>query len=1034
MKPVGAGSQANIELWGVKQNNLKNIAVQFPLGSFTVVCGPSGSGKSSLAFATLFAEGQRRYIESISSYARQFLNKAPKPDLEGIKNIPPAIAIEQKNSVKTSRSTVGTTTEISDYLRLLFEKLGVAYCPTHHQACESDSVSRATDKVLDQFAGQRGYILAPVSASHRVAAGADLLEAMRRQGILRIYLAAREGETYREQVRRVASQHQRQATTKKAPGKKSQSQSQSQSKTSKRTSAKQGKKNLSLAREGAVAAPSVFLASSDGAIGEWIELSTVSSGEQPLPASDFFVVVDRLAFATEERGRLADSIAQAYATSLAFNHGMNDGRAQVLTTDGKLILLSEEVSCPVCGFSSPSITAKLFSFNSPLGACPTCKGFGNCLELDEAKVVPNAQASLSQGALHPFTMPSSARERREMLAFAKKAGIDVHRPWQNLPERERRLLWAGGEGFWGVKGLFDYLETKKYKMHVRVFLSRYKSAVTCPDCQGSRLKPEASLVRVAGHTINELSSMTLEQLLYWVERLPLSDHQRELAGEVLKQLLSRLRFLNDVGVNYLSLNRETRTLSGGEYQRLNLANQLGMGLSQTLYVLDEPTVGLHPRDNDRLIRLLQQLNQLGNTLVVVEHDIDVIKSSHHIIEMGPGSGHLGGQVLYAGATADFYKQNQSMTAPYLLPQPHAVPLTPARPIDAKNHRYWLALRGASGHNLKNLNLDIPLNRLVTVTGVSGSGKSTLISQTLYPAVARALNKEFLRGQPLAELSGTEHLKNVMYVDQSPIGKSARSSPVTYLKIFEAIRAVFAAVPEAKERGYSAGTFSLNVPGGRCPGCEGLGLEVVDMAFMDDVEMICDVCDGKKYIPDVLEVRYKGLNIYEVLSLTVQEAMDFFVAHPNIRKPLLFLKEVGLDYLPLGQSATSLSGGESQRLKIARESLASDSRGTLYILDEPTTGLHFREVEMLLRVLAKLIEGGGSVILVEHNMDVIRNSDFVVDLGPEAGEAGGQIVFSGTPHELLSSAGHTGRFLRQYATNESHYDSKFEKDLARAKTL
>jgi excinuclease ABC subunit A len=510
-----------------------------------------------------------------------------------------------------------------------------------------------------------------------------------------------------------------------------------------------------------------------------------------------------------------------------------------------------------------------------------------------------------------------------------------------------------------------------------------------------------------------MSALTIEELLANLSQIQLTKSQREVAGEVLKQILSRLQFLIDVGVTYLTLNRETRTLSGGEYQRLNLANQLGMGLSQTLYVLDEPTVGLHPRDNARLIVILKKLNHLGNTLVVVEHDQDVIKSSSHIIEMGPGSGHLGGEVLYAGSTEAFYNFKKSNTVPFLMPKRNWTPMVTPRPIDLSNYRYKLELRGCSAHNLKNLDVVFPLNRLVTVTGVSGSGKSTLVSQTLYPAVARALDIEYLKGQPYSEMTGVEHIKNVLFIDQSPIGKSARSSPVTYLKVYDSIRALLASTPEAKARGYMPGTFSLNVDGGRCPVCRGMGFEEIDMAFMDNVEIPCDACDGKRFRPEILEITYKNRNVHQILSMTVSEAMDFFVAYPNVRKPLSFLKEVGLDYIQLGQSASSLSGGESQRLKIAREFISTVHRATLYILDEPTTGLHFREVEMLMKVLSKLIESGGSVILIEHNMDVIRNSDYVIDLGPEAGAGGGQIIFTGTPEELAKSSGHTGRFLKEY---------------------
>ena len=972
----GGNKQKFIELGGVKQNNLKNISVKIPLNSFTVICGPSGSGKSSLAFETLYAEGQRRYIESLSNYARQFLNKAPKPDIETIKNIPPAIAIEQKNSVKTSRSTVGTTTEITDYLRLLFEKLGVAHCPTHHVPCVSGSVTHATDQVLEKFAGKRGYILAPITSS-RLAEGKKLLNVFLKEGFQRIYIPP--------QVK------------------------------AKKTSAKKSKKK-------APETATVTHAVQDGQMGEVIEIGPKNLPSDEVIAGDFFVVIDRVGFREEDRGRLADSISQAYHVAQSFNLSLASGEAQVVTTDGEFLLLSEQSSCPICGYKAPLISSKLFSFNSPVGACPTCNGFGNILILDEQKIIPNPKLSLAQGAISPFTMPSASHDRRTLNAYLKKAKIDPHTPWEDLPAKHREMIWKGNEDFFGVEGLFEYLETKKYKMHVRVFLSRFKSAFTCTSCNGTRLRQEAQYILIDDMNITQMSSLTVEELYKKLSRIELSAHQKKFAGEVLKQIVSRLKFLIDVGVTYLTLDRETRTLSGGEYQRLNLANQLGMGLSQTLYVLDEPTVGLHPRDNDRLIRILKQLKSLGNTLVIVEHDHDVIRNSEHVIEMGPGSGHLGGEVLFSGQRKEFFDFDKSNTVRFLKPQKTWTPLVIPRPIDLLNYRYKLELTNCRGHNLKNVNVSIPLNRLVTVTGVSGSGKSTLVSGTLYPAVARALDVEYLKGQPHDKLSGVEHIKNVLFIDQSPIGKSARSSPVTYLKIFDNIRTLMAGTPESQARGYTAGTFSLNVDGGRCPVCKGMGVEVVDMAFMDNVEIPCDACDGKRYRPEILEVQYNRKNIDQILKLTVQEAMDFFVSHPNIRKPLSFLKEVGLDYMTLGQSASSLSGGESQRLKIAREFISTQQKATLYILDEPTTGLHFREVDLLMKVLGKLIEAGGSVVLVEHNLDVISSSDYVIDLGPEAGEGGGQIVFEGTPEDLMKVDTHTGRFLKTYVEQKSQAKS------------
>jgi excinuclease ABC subunit A len=941
----------NIHLWGVKQNNLKGLDVKIPIGSFTVVCGPSGSGKSSLAFETLYAEGQRRYIESLSNYTKQFLNKAPKPDVEGVENIPPAISLEQKNSVKSSRSSVGTTTEIIDFLRLFFEKIGKAYCPEHDIELEKDSPSHASQKILKYFSGKRGYLLAPVYADQRALKDKKLLAQLIQDGILRIYLPKK---------------------SKKKPKSKG--------------------------------------AYTTIEVGEIVELTAKSK----IPKEDFYIVADRVAFANEDQGRLVDSISQAYHLSLKYNSHLNFARAEALTTDGERLLISEEVSCSVCGHRFPDINAALFSFNSPVGACEPCKGFGNILTIDEAKVVPNPELTISQGALKPFAMPSAARDKRVLMNFCKKQKIDVHTPWKELPPKHREILWKGNDDFWGVLGLFEYLETKKYKMHVRVFLARHKSPVVCPTCKGSRLKPEALQVLVHGKNIAQLSRLTAEKLLKHMRELKLTKTEMEICAEPYRQITSRLQFLCDVGVGYLTLDRPTKTLSGGEYQRLNLSNQLGVGLSQTLYVLDEPTIGLHPRDNDRLIGVLHQLNGLGNTLVVVEHDHDVINNANHVIEMGPGSGHLGGEIIFEGSRQSFYKSTKSNTAPYLKPDRPWIPMREVRPVDINKYKYVLEMRGCRGNNLKDLDIKIPLNRIVCVTGVSGSGKSSLISDTLYPTLARTLGLEYLPSLEHDEILGQQNVKNVLFIDQSRIGTTARSNPVTFMKIYDAIRTVMAGSNEAKNMGYDSGTFSLNVDGGRCPVCKGLGIEIIDMMFMDDLEIPCDTCDGKKFRPEVLEITYRGKNIHQILNMTINEAMDFFVNYPNIRRPLSLLKEVGLEYVTLGQSARSLSGGESQRLKIAREFAQSKQDSTVYILDEPTTGLHFREIQLLIKVLNRLVDAGGSVILIEHNLEMIRASDYIIDMGPDAGERGGTVIGVGTPEEIINNnKSLTGQYLKKY---------------------
>jgi excinuclease ABC subunit A len=957
-----------IHLWGVKQNNLKNIDVKIPLGSFTVVCGPSGSGKSSLAFETLFAEGQRRFIESMSNYARQFLNKAPKPDIEGVENIPPSISIEQKNTVKSSRSTVGTTTELVDYMRLLFEKVGIPHCPIHHIPAEKQTVTEATERILNKYDGLRGSILVEVPEDGRIAEGKKLHSLLLQDGYLRIWIP----------IRKLKS------NAKKA-----------------------SKKDKTLAK----LAEKPHEKHTDG---ELVEISEPSIIKKGLPEGTFYLVIDRMAFTKEDRGRLADSIQQAYEASIKYNTHINTRKCSLLLSSGEMLPISEEPACPECGWNPPQISSRLFSFNSPLGACPTCKGFGNILDLDENKVVPNPNLSIQQGALNPFTMPSAETDKKALFAFCKKQKISLSTPWTDLPKSQRELVWNGNADFYGVKGLFEYLDQIKYKMHVRVFISRYRSASLCPDCNGSRLRPEVAHILIDGKNIHDLSAITIEALAEWFTQLKLSKQREEIVPEVLKQLKSRLSFLMRVGVHYLTLNRETRTLSGGEYQRLVLANQLGMGLSQALYVLDEPTVGLHPRDNDRLISILKELKDLGNTLVVVEHDHDVIQSSEHIIEMGPGSGSFGGEIVFEGKTLNFLESKSSQTAQYLKPGKKLHSLMEPRPVKIDNFKYKITLKGAKGHNLKNIDVTFPLNRMVVVTGVSGSGKSTLVTKTLYPALARKLEIEFLPAQEYSEIEGVDNIKNVILIDQGTIGKSARSNPVTYLKAYDAIRTLMSNTPESKSRGYTPGTFSLNVDGGRCPSCKGTGYEEIDMMFMDNVIIPCDVCDGKKFRPEILEIQLYGKNIYQILTMTIKEGLDFFVAHPNIRKPLSVLKEVGLDYIQLGQPANSLSGGESQRLKIAKELSEANQKASLYILDEPTTGLHFKEVDLLMRVLNKLIESGSSIILVEHNQDVIRQADYVIDLGPEAGDKGGYLVAQGSPEDVIKvKKSLTGQFLKRY---------------------
>ena len=988
-----------IQLNGVKQNNLKNIDVQIPIGSFTTICGPSGSGKSSLAFETLYAEGQRRYLESLSNYSKQFLSKAPKPNVESITNIPPAISIEQKNGVKSSRSTVGTSTEVIDYLRLLYEKIGVVHCPNHETPLEKNSPPHGAKKVLSLFAKQRGYILAPIYLDNQRVTGKQLLNQLMHDGFLRILIPHQEKELTRS--KKTKGEGASSKVKKSQGGGVSGKVKKTQSNSSKTISSK------------TISSETISYFKEDK--GEVLDLDIFVKSKKRLPHSDFYIVVDRLAF--NDESRLIDSISQAYSATMKYNKDCTDGRAKVLTTDGLAIYLDERLSCSICGHHSPEIDSRLFSFNNPLGACKTCSGFGNTLNIDPKKVIPNPQLSIYSGAIRPLSMPSQKRVQAALINYCNTEGIDIHIPWKDLDQKSQASIWKGNKKLLGIVGFFQKLEKKKYQMHIRILLARYKSPFTCKSCNGTRLKKQSQSILIGDKSITDLTRMNIDSLHIFLSKLKLSEEQNTICKEAFRQMFSRLHFLNQVGLGYLTLDRPTSTLSGGEYQRIVLSNQLGMELSQALYVLDEPTIGLHPRDNERLIQILHALKDLGNTLVVVEHDHDVIKSSSHIIEMGPGSGHLGGNIIFNGTKNDFYKAENSNTVEYLNPKKSIRTPYEPKPTNIKNDLYTLNLTGCKGNNLKNIDFYLPLHRFVTITGVSGSGKSSLVSQTLYPALAEKLNVAYLKCLPYEALRGGNTLNNVLFIDQSPIGASARSMPVTYLKAFDHIRTIMAQSSEARRRGYTPGTFSINVDGGRCPVCKGLGVEVIDMMFMDDIHLLCESCNGLKYRSEVLEVTYKNKNISDILNMTVSEAMNFFVSYPNIRKPLSILKEVGLDYLNLGQSASTLSGGESQRLKIAREFSLTQQNGSLYILDEPTTGLHFQEVHLLIKALNRLITGGASVLVIEHNLEIIRNSDYIIDIGPEAGEKGGRIVTQGPPEKIIRSIkSHTGKYLKDYMGN------------------
>ena len=974
-----------ITIRGARTHNLKNIDVDIPHNALTVVSGVSGSGKSSLAFDTVYAEGQRRYVESLSAYARQFLERMEKPDVDHMDGLAPAIAIKQKNQTRNPRSTVATATEIYDYMRLLYARCGTVTCLHCGGVVKRDTVDEIVAALLALPEGTRTHVLFPIVRAE------IKLEPMQ--------ASATETEVIAPTLKKVV----------------------------KKTAAKAIK-----------AGPDVSFDLADSLkerlaelrrrgynrlyqAGKIVEFSTPESLLELDFVQPIFALIDRLAISAESRARIVDAIETGYRESgeVQFHTVPREGEAEA-----QRLRFSAAFECTTCHRAYREPEPRLFSFNNPYGACPRCQGFGNTIDFDPDLIIPDKSKTLDEGAVAPWTTTKYRTHHGEMKRAAKAAGVPTAVPWYDLTPAQQRFIEDGNGSFPGIRGFFAELDRKKYKLHVRVFLSKYRGYALCPDCRGQRLRAEARAVLINNQNICETSALTITAAQLFFDNLQLSPAQTEIAGKILEEVRQRIHFLHQVGLDYLTLDRLSSTLSGGESQRIQLATSLGSRLVGALYVLDEPSIGLHTRDTAKLIHIMEELRDLGNTILVVEHDPDVIRAADHLLDLGPGAGELGGQLLASGTVAEVTAHPNSITGRYLSGRA-TIPIPRHR---REPGRERLKLTGARIHNLRGVDLDIPLGLLCCVTGVSGSGKSTIVHQVLYRALIQALGQAEGSDpvQTYRELSGAQHLNDVVLVDQSPIGRTPRSNPVTYIKAFDDIRALFAAQPDAKRRGFGPGHFSFNVPGGRCDVCEGDGTVTVEMQFLADIELPCEECNGTRYKSAILDIRYKGKNIHDVLSMTVKEALVYFAGHPKIVDKLYVLDEVGLGYVRLGQSATTLSGGEAQRVKLASHlatarSISSRSSSNeaavkarsraLYILDEPTTGLHFDDVAKLLAAFHKLIEGGGSLLVIEHNLDVIKSADWVIDMGPEGGNGGGQIVAMGTPEDIAGNpASHTGHWL------------------------
>ncbi|ESR23561.1 excinuclease ABC subunit UvrA [Lutibaculum baratangense] len=943
--------QTSISVRGAREHNLKNVDVEIPRDKLVVITGLSGSGKSSLAFDTIYAEGQRRYVESLSAYARQFLEMMQKPDVDHIEGLSPAISIEQKTTSKNPRSTVGTVTEIWDYMRLLFARVGVPYSPATGLPIESQTVSQMVDRVMALPEGTRLYLLAPIVRGRKGEYRKELAE-LQKKGFQRVKVD-----------------------------------------------------------------------------GEFHELPDVPALDKKFK-HDIDVVVDRIVVRGDIGSRLADSLETALGLAdgiaVAEFAGEADGKGEP-----KRIIFSEKFACPVSGFTISEIEPRLFSFNSPQGACPACDGLGSERRVDPDLVVEGPRATLRGGAIVPWARSSSPYYLQTLEALGRHYGFDMTTQWKDLPEDGRNaILYGSGKdkitityndglrsfdthkAFEGVVNNLERRWRETDSAWSREEIEKYMSQTPCKACGGARLKPEALSVKIAGLHIAEVADMSIRHAGGWFEALPekLTDKQNEIAHRILKEIRERLVFLNDVGLDYLTLSRASATLSGGESQRIRLASQIGSGLTGVLYVLDEPSIGLHQRDNARLLDTLKHLRDLGNTVIVVEHDEDAILAADHVIDVGPAAGVHGGQIIASGAPAEIMANPASLTGKYLTGI-EAVPLPEERRNVETERR--IKVVGASGNNLKGVDMDIPLGTFTCVTGVSGSGKSTLTVDTLYKAIARRLNGARELPSPHEAIEGLEHIDKIIDIDQSPIGRTPRSNPATYTGAFTPIREWYAGLPEAKARGYQAGRFSFNVKGGRCEACHGDGVIKIEMHFLPDVYVTCDVCKGRRYNRETLDVTFKGHSIADVLDMTVEEARNLFEAVPSIRDKMETLERVGLGYVKVGQQATTLSGGEAQRVKLARELSKRATGRTLYILDEPTTGLHFHDVRKLLEVLHSLVDQGNTVLVIEHNLEVIKTADWLIDLGPDGGDRGGEIVVTGTPEDVAAEPrSHTGAFLKE----------------------